>query len=224
MKTIIVLTIASTLLLPRVSTASDTHDADRGLESMLRTEINDKHVHIDVHHGIVTVEGKVRTDIDRERIESVIRNTTGVVALKDELKVTLPSPGTYGVAPSGVAVTPVPVPVTPSPVPVYAAPLPDLVPTVPVVSPPAPIIVPNYPKLRVQAWSLDDQPLATRIADQLRADAVPMAGIQDVTVVVRGGNVSLKGAVDSHEDRDAIISSVQRVSGLSAIYDQLHIK
>lgn len=90
MKTALVLTLASSLLLPGVSTASDTHDADRGLESNLRRELNDKHVHVHVHEGIVTVDGKVPTDADRERVESIVRNTPGVVALKDELKVTLP--------------------------------------------------------------------------------------------------------------------------------------
>lgn len=216
MKTAFVLTVASSLLLPWVCGASDTHDADRGLESNLRNEISDKHVHVHVHEGIVTLDGKVRTDIDRNRIESIVRNTTGVVALKDDLKVTLPAPGVYGAAPAGVVVSPT--------VPVYAAPLPEVAPPVTVVSPPPPVVVPDYPKLRVQSWSLDDQPLANRIARQLRADAVPTAGIQDVTVVVRGGNVSLKGSVDGHEDRDDIIASIQRAGGVSAIYDQLHIK
>lgn len=89
---------------------------------------------------------------------------------------------------------------------------------------PPPVVIPDYPKLKVQAWSLDDEPVANRIARQLRADAVPTAGIENVTVVVRGGNVSLRGAVDSHEDRDAVIASIQRAGGVSAIYDQLHIK
>lgn len=221
MKTALVLTVASSLLLPWVCAASDTHDADQGLESNLRTEISDKHVHVHVHRGIVTIDGKVRTDADRNRIESIVRNTTGVVALKDDLKVTLPSPGTYGAAPAGVVVSPT---VVAPAVPVYAAPLPEVAPPVTVVTPPPPVVIPDYPKLRVQPWSLDDQPLANRIARQLRADAVPTAGIQDVTVVVRGGNVSLKGSVDGHEDRDDVIASIQRAGGVSAIYDQLHIK
>jgi hypothetical protein len=216
MKTALVLTVASSLLLPWVSAASDTHDADRGLESNLRTELNDKHVHVHVHRGIVTIDGKVRTEADRERIESIIRNTVGVVAMKDELKVTLPAPGSYGVAPSGVAVTPS--------VPVYAAPFPEVVPPVTVVTAPEPVVIPDYPKLKVQAWSPDDRPMANRIARQLRADAVPTTGIEDVTIVARGGSVSLKGSVEGHEDRVDIISSIQHVAGVNAIYDQLHIK
>ena len=217
MKTALVLTVASTLLLPWSASASDTHDADRGLESTLRTELSDKHVHVHVHEGIVDLDGKVRTEADRQRIESVIRATPGVVALKDELKVTLPAPGVYGAAPAGV--------------PVYAAPLPEVVTPAPVVTQPAPvvtqpppIVVPDYPKLKVQAWSLDDQPLANHIAQRLRADAVPTAGIQDVTIIARHGNVSLRGAVNSHEDRDALIASLQRTGGITAIYDQLHVR
>ena len=66
--------------------------------------------------------------------------------------------------------------------------------------------------------------MAHRIAEQLRADAVPTTGIENVRIVVRDGNVSLKGDLDTHRDRDALISSVQRVSGVTAIYDQLQIK
>lgn len=227
MKTAVVLTVVSTLLFPRAIMASDTHDVDRSLESTLRTEINDKHVHFHVHEGIVTIDGKVRTDVDRNRIESVVRNTAGVVAMKDMLKVTLPAPGVYGAPPAGETVAPTalaPTTIVPAAVPVYVRPLPDLVPATPVVTAPAPVIIPNYPKLKVQAWSLADQYMANRVADQLSADAVPTEGINDVTIVVRGLNVSLKGSVDSHEDRDAIISSLQHLHGLSAIYDQLHIK
>ena len=217
MKIALVFTVVSSLLVPAGLMADDTHDADRGLESMLRSEITDRHVHIHVHHGIVTVDGKVRTDIDRQRIDSLVRNTTGVVALKDELKVELPSPGVYGAAPAGVTIAP-------GTVPVYTRPLPDLVPAAPVVTPPAPVIIPEFPKIKVQAWRPQDEPMAHRIAEQLRADAVPTAGIQNVTMVVRDGNVSLKGDLDSHRDRDALISSLQRVNGVMAIYDQLHIK
>jgi osmotically-inducible protein OsmY len=66
--------------------------------------------------------------------------------------------------------------------------------------------------------------MANRIARQLRADAVPTTDIEDVTIVARGGNVCLKGSVEGHQDRDDIISSVQHVAGVNAIYDQLHIK
>jgi hypothetical protein len=223
MKTaLVVITMASSLLLPRIVVASDTGDADHGLESTIRTELPDKHVHVHVHEGIVTLDGKVPTETDRQRIESVVRTTPGVVALKDELKVTLPSPGVYGVAPT---------------VPVYMEPLPAVVPSAPVVTPapvvtqPAPVVtqppavvIPDYPRLRVQPWSIQDQPLADRIAQQLRADAVPTTGIRDVTIVARDRNVSLQGAVDSHADRDALIASLRNTTGINAIYDQLHIR
>jgi osmotically-inducible protein OsmY len=62
-----------------------------GLESTLRATLNERHVHIYVHEEIVTVGGEVRTEMDRERIDSLIRNTRGVLAVKDELKVTLPN-------------------------------------------------------------------------------------------------------------------------------------
>jgi osmotically-inducible protein OsmY len=208
MKTTSLALIVASALCASLSSASDTHDADHALESGLRATLNEKHVHIHVHKGIVTLEGRVPTEADRQRLETMVRNTPGVVAVKDELKVNLPSPGAYGTPPS---------------VPVYATPPPEIAPTAPVVTMPAPVIVPEYPKLKVQAWTDEDQPTANRIARQMRADAVPTAGFDNVVVTARNGTVSVKGSVDSQSEHDAIIAAIQRAGGISSIYDQLLI-
>jgi|ERR1051325_970700 hypothetical protein len=219
MKITSVLTIASTLMFATLCPASDRHEADEGLEKSLRAAINERHVHLEVHRGIVTLEGRVRSEADRQRIEALIRENPGVVAVKDELKVEYPSPGTPEVRSA--------IPVTPevrSSIPVYATPPPEVSPPVTVVAPPAPVIIPEYPKLKVQAWTLDDQAMANRIAQQLQADRVPMAAPGNVTVKVRNGTISLHGVVAAREERDAIIESVQRVGGVTAIYDQLQVR
>jgi hypothetical protein len=214
MKTASLLTVVSSLLFASVGLADDTHEADRGLEGTLRTTLNERHVQVHVHKGIVTLDGRVPTQAERDRIDAMVRNTPGVVAVKDQLHVSLPSPGTYGATSTAIA----------SAIPVYAAPLPEVAPPVTVVNSPAPVIIPEYPKIKVQAWRADDEPTANRIARQFQADAVPTAGLENVTIVVRNGNVSLKGLVDSHEDRDALIGSLQHAGGFEAIYDQLQIK
>lgn len=209
MKITCALTLASSLLLAHVGIADDTHEADRGLEGSLRAAINERHVHIHVHQGIVTLDGKVPTEADRERIEALVRNTGGVVAVKDKLNVTLPTPGAYGANPSRV--------------PVYATPPPVVAPPATVVSPPAPVLIPDYPKLRVLAFTSGDEPIANRIARQLRTDALPAAGIENVTISVNHAAVSLKGVVTTQQERDALIAAIQRAGGVAAIYDQTQV-
>ena len=217
MKTAPLLTIVSSLLFASVGVASDSHEADRGIEGSLRATLDNKHVHVHVHHGIVNLDGQVRTSEERDRIESMVRSTTGVVAIKDELKVTSPSPGHYPEFPAGV-------PVYKTPVPVYTTPAPEVVPSTPVVTAPAPVVVPEYPKVKVQAWTIDDEPVANRIARQMRTDGVPVTGLDHVRIMVRNGNVSVDGTVASQAAHDALIASLQRAGGANAIYDQLMIE
>jgi len=214
MKTASLLTVVSSLLFASACLADDTHELDRGLEGTLRATINERHVQIHVHKGIVTLDGRVPTEAERDKIDSLVRSTPGVVAVKDQLHVSLPSPGVIGGTTTVIRST----------IPVYTAPLPEVAPSVTIVNPPAPVIIPEYPKIKVQAWSNDDEPTAHRIARQLQADAVPATGLENVTITVRNGNVSLKGLVESHQDRDDLIASLQRAGGFDAIYDQLQIK
>lgn len=209
MKTTSLLTLASCLMLAGPTFADDTHEADRGLEGSLRAAINERHVHIDVHKGIVTLEGKVATEADRNRIEALVHNTPGVAAIKDKLKVTLPSPGAYGANPSTI--------------PVYATPPPVVAPPTTVVTPPAPVVIPEYPKLKVQAGSSVDEPVANGIARQLRADALPQAGLENIRITVNNGTVSVQGVVPSRLEHDAILAAIQRTAGVTAIYDQLQV-
>jgi len=199
--------VVSSLLFVGAALADNSHDADKAVESSLRATLNERHVHFHVHKGIVTLEGRVSTEADRQRLESVVRNTTGVVAVDDKLKVSLPSPGAVGGLPS---------------VPVFTTPLPEIVPTTPVVTAPPPaVIVPGYPKIKVQAFSADDEPTASRIARQLRVDGVPTEGFENVVITVRGGKISLKGSVGTKDAHDDIIAAIQRTPGVTAIYDQM---
>lgn len=191
--------------------ASERHDADKALETNLRATLDQRHVHVHVHDGIVTLEGRVRTDTDRQSIESMVRTTPGVAAVKDQLKVALPEPG--------VVAAPVR-----STIPVYTTPPPEVIAPAPVVTTPAPVVIPDYPRLKVQAYTENDLPLARQIARQMSVDAVPTAGLEHVNITVREGTVTLKGQVESHEDRDALIDAIQDAGGMRAIYDQLQVE
>jgi osmotically-inducible protein OsmY len=212
-KTAYTLIVISSLFLANVGSASERHEADKAIETNLRATLDQRHVHVHVHEGIVTLEGHVRTETDRQSIESLVRSTPGVAAVKDKLNVALPSPGDVVAAPTYR--TTIPVYVTPPPA--------QVITPAPVVTLPAPVVIPEYPKLKVQAYTGEDQAMAERIARQLAIDGVPTEGIGQVVITVHLGVVSLKGDVESHEDHDALIAAVQHAGGMKAIYDQLQI-
>ena len=209
MKTRYIFAIASTLL---IATNGIANDADDGLEKTLRANINEKHVDIDVHNGVVKLEGHVPNEATRQRIDAEVRSTPGVAAVKDELKVDNASPAAPGVY------------TTTTTIPIYQAPLPEVAPTTPVVTMPPPVVIEAYPHLKLQPWTTTDVETANRIGYQLHANQVPTAWLQDTTITVRNGNLWLKGLVDSQEQHDMIITSLQRAGGIRAIYDQLQVR
>src|SRR5882724_2826313 len=95
-----IIAIVSSLLVANIGVGSELHDADRALETNLRQALNQRHVHLDVHDGIVTIEGEVRTEQDRQTIDSLVRKTPGVAAVKDKVKVKFATSGTSTYPPS----------------------------------------------------------------------------------------------------------------------------
>ncbi len=230
MKTTSVLAVISSLLFAAGCATPGVHEADKGLEGTLRSEINERHVHVDVDRGVVKLEGHVRTAADRDRIEALVRNTSGVVAVKDNLHVTFPTPGSYGAYPStAVPSTTIPsttitVPSATTTIPIYTGELPVTTPpTTTIITPPAAVVLPEYPKIKVQAATDADQAEAAVVAQQLRAAALPLTADDHVTVTVSGGNVSLAGVVTTSDERGALIEAVQHATGVRAIYDALKI-
>jgi hypothetical protein len=210
MKSTTVLATISALCLASSAMASESHDLDRGLESSLRAAVHDRHVHVHVHNGIVDIDGRVQTEADRARIESLVRQTPGVVAVKDELHVILPSPG------AAVSV--------PLAVPVYTAPAPVVVASTTIVSRPPPLIIPEYPRLTIQPGSGEDQSIAVRIARQLQVDGLPVSIVDNVTATVQGGIASVTGAVETQADHLALLTALERAGGVRAIYDQVRVR
>lgn len=195
----------------------DRAAADRALEARIRVEMDhygnlaaaEPALGIRALDGTVTITGSTRTEMDREMIDSMVRNTAGVVAVNDELEVMYPPTGLISGQP---------------PAPVYT--------TIPSgISAPAPVVIPGpaavpgeYPNPRVRAAHESDQPLAHRIVDQLVYDTVPAEWCQSVTITAAGGNVFLQGVVDNEKEHHAILSSVQHCQGVTAVYDQVEVR
>lgn len=216
-----ILAIVSSALLAISATGAEVKDADKALKINLKQALNQRNVHFDVHEGIVTLEGEVRTEQDRRTIDDLVRSTPGVAAVKNKIKVKFSSPGSSTYSPSIPPSAPGTVPMT---VPVYTTAPPRVITPVPSVSLPPPVVVPDYPKLKIQASSEQDLTLANQIARQLRPESFAGSGLDNVTITVRDGTAILQGFTDTRQTHNALITTLQTTRGMTAIYDQLQTK
>jgi osmotically-inducible protein OsmY len=178
--------------------------ADAALETGLRAEVNrygdlangNPDLRFYANNGTVTISGPVRNDRDRQMIETMVRNTPGVTSVNDQMQLMYPPTGS----------------VTPR---VYVSPA-------PVLPPPVVTALPRAP--RIQAETLADQTLASRIEDQFRKNGIPADWLQNVTISVSNGAAYVQGFVATQAQREAIDRAVQAVSGVTTVYDQLQLR
>jgi hypothetical protein len=141
----------------------------------------------------------------------MVRNTSGVVAVNDQMQVTYPPTG--GFAPTGGYQEPAPAPVYSETQSVPA----------PVIREGAVIVVTAYPEMRLEAAANTDEPICRRLGEQLRFNSVPPEWLRGVTITVSGGAAYLRGAVAGQPQHDAIVSTVQHCRGVRVVYDRLQI-
>jgi osmotically-inducible protein OsmY len=75
--------------------------ADVALENSLRTQLDNygqlgastSNVQISSHDGTVTLKGTIPNEKDRQMVDALVRNTSGVVALNDDMQVAYPPTG-----------------------------------------------------------------------------------------------------------------------------------
>ena len=194
-----------------ISTAPAQSSSDIALDTALRAELDrygdlatvSPNVQVYSRDGVVTLNGAVRNERDREMIDALVRNTSGVTAVNDQLQISYPPTSSYGSGPRVYSTPPTPAPV---------------------VAPP-PTVVPGSAAFpQVQASSTVDQALANRIIDRLRWDSVPNSWLQNATITVNNGDVYLQGYVDDAREHEGILSSLQHTAGIRNIYDQLRVR
>jgi osmotically-inducible protein OsmY len=210
--------VSSMLMVAGCATSNGSRAAaDRALEASMRSELDrygdlaatEPSLSICARDGTVTLSGPVRTEKDREMIDTLARNTGGVMAVNDQLQVLYPPTGVA--SPYGAA-------------PVYMSPPPEGYPPAPVIAT-GPAAVPGeYPSPRIRATTAADEPLAHRMIDQLSYDTVPAEWCQNVTISITGGRVYLQGTVGNEEQHHAIVSSAQHCRGVTAVYDHLQLR
>jgi osmotically-inducible protein OsmY len=191
------------------SSAQLMSEADRALESALRDQLNRygelastaPNVQITARNGTVTLAGTVPSERERQMIEAMVRNTGGVTSVNDQLQVSYSPTGAYN-----------------QPARVYPTPQPE------VITAAGPAITGDVPNLRVQGVTESDRVLGQKIADSLRTDTVLPTLAPMVNVNVAAGKVTLHGLVQNEQQRRAIIAAVQRVPGVTAVYDELRLR
>jgi hyperosmotically inducible periplasmic protein len=173
-----------------------SNDADRALVSRIQQSLSSygslattaSQLNISSQSGAVTVSGQVPTQQDRDMIDAVVRNTTGVSSVNDEMRVLNATgqtesrlyPNSYGSG-SGAAASAVN---APTPGEIFS--------------------------LHVDNLNQVDRTLAQRIIDGLREDSTLQGLIPKVDISVAGGKVFLRGTVQSEQQRQVIGDIVQR--------------
>jgi len=71
--------------------------------------------------------------------------------------------------------------------------------------------------------SAPDQALAQRIASSLREDSSLAATAPNITVEVNNGTVTLKGSVNSQQQRSEIESKVRNTTGVTQVVNNLEV-
>jgi osmotically-inducible protein OsmY len=71
--------------------------------------------------------------------------------------------------------------------------------------------------------SATDQALAQQIASSLREDSSLAATAPNITVEVNNGTVTLKGSVNSQQQRSDIESKVRNITGVTQVVNNLEV-
>jgi osmotically-inducible protein OsmY len=82
----------------------------------------------------------------------------------------------------------------------------------------------DYFNMHVQALTDDDRVLAQRLMADLRNDAVLASSVPKVNIFVANGEATLKGIVQTEEQRRAIADTVRGVSGIEKVRNELKVQ
>ncbi len=202
-------------------------EADRALADLVRGQFNRygdlaalaPNVHVSAQNGTVTLTGSVPSEQEKRMIDAMVQETSGVVAVNDQLQVsaqptaTGPSSPTTSTTPPGSTTPTTPTtPVGPSS-------------STNTVSGNVPTAVPGEIfNLHVQGLNPTDQTLAQRIMEGLRTDTSLASMFPNVNINVANGAVTLHGTVQSEQQQQAIASAVQKAAGVDHVDNQLQVQ
>jgi osmotically-inducible protein OsmY len=178
-------------------------ESDRVLVNSIRQALNNtptiastsQRININARNGLVTITGAISSEQDRQSIDAVIRNVSGVRSLDDELQIYAQPTGTVDTR-------------------VYST-----TPAIANLSSPGSIF-----NLHVQGLNEPDRSMAQRILQELRTDTILPSLLPMVNITVADGRVTLEGNVQSEQQRQTIESAVRRAAGGNSVNDQLQVR
>jgi hypothetical protein len=81
----------------------------------------------------------------------------------------------------------------------------------------------DFFSLHVRGLNDTDRVLGQRILEGLRGDTVLPTLMPVVNIEVADNRVTVRGSVQSHEQKRSILSAVQRAAGVNNVYDELQV-
>ncbi len=168
-------------------------------------------IRVSAQQGTVMLSGYVPSDQARQQVDSIVRNVNGVTTVMDQLQVNPPTGRSEQVNRNYSASQPQnnTAPTVPSPAP---------------ASPQAGAATGDIFSLHVQGLNETDRSLAERILQGLRTDTTLESMMPRVNINVSGGRVVLQGNVENQQQRQSIVSVVQRAAGSNNVEDQLQVQ
>ncbi|HSU54504.1 MAG TPA: BON domain-containing protein [Candidatus Dormibacteraeota bacterium] len=185
--------------------------SDSVLEGQVREQLGNygrlgtaaQNVRINCQNGQATLSGSVPTRQERDMIDTVVRNTPGILSVNDQMQITgggyaTGATGSYEPSSRVYSTT------EPSQAAVQAT-------------------TGEMFSLHVQGLTPGDRNLAQRIIEGLQTDTTLATVIPRVNINVAQGQVSLRGNVQSEEQRRIIENAVRHAAGVPVVEDQLRV-
>lgn len=183
-------------------TTASLPDADLDLTTAVRHQFDRygdlsaivPNLDIKAQDGTITLTGAVPGQREHDMILAMVRNTPGVVAVNDLMRI---ANGEAPVQPTGRVSAPSNV---------YAGSTDD------------------YFNLHVQGLSDTDRNLAQQILQGLRTDTALASTVPKVNIYVANGQVTLQGIVQNEQQRQAIATTVQNAAGIGNVKNELQVQ
>lgn len=184
------------------SVAADRDLVNRVQQALRGSSLNGlaPNINVSALNGDVTLTGYVPNERDRQAVETLARNTTGVLNVDNEIRVVGPA-GNQALYPA----------TTVNPTATYPP------------SPTGTAVAGDIFNLHVQGLNDADRTLAQRILQGLRTDNALASLFPSVNIDVSGGRVILQGQVQSEQQRQTIESVVRQAAGINNVEDQLQV-
>ncbi len=198
-------------------------EADRSLMNQVRQALDTgpmasaaPNIYVAAQNGTITLTGSVPTEQQKAAIESLVRNTPGVVAVNDQLQLVSASSQTPPSSQIPAGAQPVPPPPTPTGRDYSSQGQPG-------VTTATTTATGDIFNLHVQGLNETDRNLAQRILEGLRTDSQLASLMPTVNINVANGRVVLQGLVQNQQQKQTIASVVERAAGISNVDDQLRV-